>query len=227
MHDDLICVFLVAENRLLREALARLLCGKPDLKVSGSSAFVPCLAKTVVSAGTDVLILDSINARNSECPRLIAELARSPHCIKILLTDMEEDSESLLNAVRAGAVGYLLKDASAAEVVTGVRSVMKDQAVCPPQLCMTLFEAISQQSKSFDSRARGAGEKRLTRRQQQLIPMIADGLTNKEIAGALHVSEQTVKNHLYRIMRRVGATDRLEAVNLTDGGDHHSSISRA
>jgi DNA-binding NarL/FixJ family response regulator len=214
MSGEEICVFLAAENRLLRETFARLLARKPGFKVCGSLPFVPGLAGMVLNSGADVLVLDSVTSRSPECP-LLTELAVWPHSIKILLTDMEEDAGSLLDAVRAGATGYVLKDASAAEVLAAVRSVMNNEAVCPPQLYMALFEAVSKQRKSSDPSARIKGESRLTRRQEQLIPMIAQGLTNKEIACALHVSEQTIKNHLYRIMRRLGATDRLQVADLS------------
>jgi DNA-binding NarL/FixJ family response regulator len=217
MSQEDIFVFLVAENRLLRETLARLLGKRLGFKVCGSSPFVPGIARLVIDSGTDVLVLDSVTARPPECPHLLTEIAARPHSIRTLLIDMEEDPERFLNAVRAGAVGYLLKDASAAEVVAAVRSVVKNQAVCPPQLCMTLFRAVSQQWKSFVPTAQIKVELGLTRRQQQLIPLVAQGLTNKEIACSLNLSEQTVKCHMYRIMRRVGATDRMQVVDLIGG----------
>jgi DNA-binding NarL/FixJ family response regulator len=214
-----IFVFLVVENRLLRETLATLLGKRPSFKVCGS---LPCLsgvAKLVIDSGTEVLLMDSVTARSKECP-LLAELGGWPPWIKTLLIDMEDDPERFLNAVRAGIAGYLLKDASAAEVIAAVRSVAENQAVCSPQLCMTLFKAVSQQWKSFVPTAQIKVELGLTRRQQQLIPLVAQGLTNKEIACSLNLSEQTVKCHMYRIMRRVGATERMQVVDRI-GGDGH------
>ena len=127
---------------------------------------------------------------------------------------MDDDPETFLECVRAGAVGYLLKDASAAEVVSAVRAAAQGQAVCPPKLCKSLFRAFSERRSSLPS-ARIKLEFGLTRRQQQLVPLIAQGLTNKEIAAHLNISEQTVKNHIHTILRRVGATDRLQVVDLT------------
>jgi DNA-binding NarL/FixJ family response regulator len=220
MSQEEVRVFLVAENRLLRETLARLLGKRLGFKVCGSSPFVPGIARLVIDSGADVLVMDSVTARPPECPLLLAEITARPHSIRTLLIDMEEDPDRFLNAVRAGAVGYLLKDASAAEVVAAVRSVVKNQAVCPPQLCMTLFRAVSQQWKSFVPTAQIKVELGLTRRQQQLIPLVAQGLTNKEIACSLRLSEETVKSHMYRIMRRVGATDRMQVVDLIGGNGH-------
>ena len=99
------------------------------------------------------------------------------------------------------------------EVAAAVRSVANDEAVCPPGLCLTLFERVANQNTqpaSFVVR-HSLG---LTRREQQLVQMISRGLTNKEIASQLNLSEQTVKNHIHRMLRKVGATNRLGAVEL-------------
>jgi DNA-binding NarL/FixJ family response regulator len=134
--------------------------------------------------------------------------------MKLVLIDMDDDREIFLESVRAGAVGYILRDASAAEVVSGVQAVDQGQAVCPPHLCAHLFRVFSRQWTAIPS-ARTKLEVRLTRRQQQIVPLIAQGMTNKEIASHLTLSEQTVKNHIHRIMRRVGAVDRLQVIDLT------------
>jgi DNA-binding NarL/FixJ family response regulator len=111
-------------------------------------------------------------------------------------------------------VGYLLKDASSADVISAVRSVAQGQAICPCQLSMPLFRTVARQWTSVPS-SQIKLEMGLTRRQQQLVPLIAQGLTNKEIASHLNLSEQTVKNHIHRMLRRVGASDRLQVIDLT------------
>jgi DNA-binding NarL/FixJ family response regulator len=133
---------------------------------------------------------------------------------KVVLIDMDDDPEVFLECVRAGAVGYLLKNASSADVIAAVRSVAQGQAICPSQLIMPLFRTVARQWTSAPS-ARIKLELGLTRRQQQLVPLIAQGLTNKEIASHLNLSEQTIKNHVHSILRRVGASDRLQVIDLT------------
>jgi DNA-binding NarL/FixJ family response regulator len=206
-------VFLVAGNRLLREALAKLLKRRGDFVVCGASPCLPETALAVVESNADVLILDSFTARLSDCA-LISELVLQLPNIKVVLIDMDDDPECFLECVRAGAVGYILKDASAAEVVSAVQAVLQGQAICPPQLCKQLFRAFARQWTAVPS-ARIKLELGLTRRQQQVVPLIAQGLTNKEIASHLKISERTVKNHLHDIMKRVGANDRLQVVDLT------------
>ena len=213
MTDNRSSVFLVAGNRLLREALAKLLDRRGDFNVCGVYPCVTGITSSVGSSGAEVVILDSVTARLSDCA-LISEIVNQVPSMKMVLIDMDDDREIFLECVRAGVAGYILKDASAAEVVAGVQAVARGQAVCPPHLCLHLFRAFSRQWTAVPS-ARIKLEYGLTRCQQQIVPLIAQGLTNKEIASRLNLSEQTVKNHIHGIMRRVGADDRLQVIDLT------------
>jgi DNA-binding NarL/FixJ family response regulator len=165
-----------------------------------------------VAALPDVLLSDAAGTALSDL-QVIPEAQKAIPGLKVLMIGMEPDKEVFLRAVRSGAVGYLLKDASAVEVVTAVRSAVSNEAVCPPSLCLTLFEYVAKQRTTmpnFQIRA-SLG---LTRREQQLVQMIGLGLTNKEIAAQLNLSEQTVKNHVHRMLRKAGASDRLAVVEL-------------
>ena len=126
---------------------------------------------------------------------------------------MDLDVGLFLQAVRAGIAGYLLKDATAADIETAVRAAATNSAVCHPQLCQVLFDYVAKQLASspslFIKQQLG-----LTRREQQLVELVGRGLTNKEIAGTLGLLEQTVKNHVHRVLRKVGVSDRLAAVEV-------------
>jgi len=209
-------VFLVTRNRLLRESLAKLLSKRGGFNVCGVSLCTPDTASSVVAADAEVLILDSSTARLSNST-LISEIISQLPNIKVVLIDMDDDPKTFLECVRVGAVGYILKDASAAEVLAGVQAATQEQTTCPPQLCWHLFRAFSQELNANPS-ARIKLDIGLTRRQQQLVPLIAQGLTNKEIASQLNISEQTVKNHLHDIMKRVGASDRLQVIDRANIG---------
>ncbi len=204
-------VYLVAGNRLLRETLTRLLKKRGDCYVCGVSPCVPETSSSVTESGADVLILDSVAGRMTDFA-FITEIANQFPKIKVILIDMDVNPENLLKCVRAGAVGYILRDASSAEVLSGIHAVARGEAVCPPQLCIHLFQAFSRQWAAIPS-ARIKLELGLTRRQQELIPLISQGLTNKEIASRLNLSEQTVKNHIHEIMRRMGSKDRLQVID--------------
>lgn len=204
------CVFLLAENRLLLEVFVRLLARKNDIAVVGASPFTPQAILQVVAANPDVVVCDSLASALSTHD-LLLDLKRNLPNAKILLFGMDCDPEKFLIAVERGVNGYVLKEASASEVASAIREVAQGQAVCPPTLCRVLFDHVAN-SASWQPGIQVRQNLGLTRREQQLVQLLSEGLTNKEIATRLYLSEQTVKNHVRRMLRKAGATDRLEAV---------------
>ena len=206
-----VSIFLLAENRLLREALTRILSKKSNMTVAGASSYSPNIETVLASVSPDVLLFDPLDWHLGLT--LIRHLHGSMPSLKIVMIGMEADGELLLRAVREGIAGYLLRDASAAEIAAAVRSVANDYAVCSQELCHVLFDYVSRQRAHLPNLA-VKQQLGLTRREQQLVELISRGLTNKEIALDLGLSEQTVKNHLHRVLRKVGVSDRLEAVEM-------------
>lgn len=206
-------VFILAENRLLREALARILNKKNDMRVVASAAICPDIVGQIAEAAPHVLLCDSSALALSEL-QLVAEVRAAVPGLKVVMIGMEENSDIFLRSVRDGVVGYVLKDASAMEVATAVRSVVNHEAVCPPTLCRVLFDELARPSVRQPETFVLRHNLGLTRREQQLVQMIGHGLTNKEIAAKLNLSEQTIKNHVHRMLRKLGASDRLNAVEL-------------
>ena len=126
-------VFILAENRLLREALTRILSKKSDLQVVGAAAFSPDVVDQIRAAAPDVLLSDSAAVALSDL-RLVSEVRAAIPGLKVVMIGMDADPEIFLRGIREGIVGYVLKDASAMEVVAAVRSVANHEAVCPPSL---------------------------------------------------------------------------------------------
>lgn len=205
---------LVIENRLIREALARLLQKQSDMSVAAKSSSNDEATRQVISTSCDVLLLDSLRALS--LMDLSIPLPGGGHRIKSLLFGMEEEPDLFLEAVKLGVRGYLLKEASSAEVVAAVRCVARGEAVCPGTLCTTLFEKVYKDSQHHAEVMDGEACLRagLTFRQRELIALVAKGMSNKAIAAALNLSEYTVKNHMYRIMKLLEADSRHEAVDL-------------
>jgi DNA-binding NarL/FixJ family response regulator len=201
-------VFLLVGNRLLRDTLLRLFRKPADLSIVGQGSPSATPSADVQDMNCDVILTDSIPASAS-----VSDDSSPPASLgaEVLLVGMEDDEEQFLTAVRAGTSGYLLKDASAADVLSAVRSISRGEAVCPPRLCMSLFKWIADEARE-SSRRDSESRPSLTIRQQQLVSLVARGLTNKEIASELNLSEFTVKNHLHRIMKQVDADSRHEAV---------------
>jgi len=229
-------VFVAAENRLLREALSRMLTKNGDIEVITSEAVGPFpkaaqhaaqdslqRADLPPSSGpgtsvlaaihdTEILLLSSKGNLDWDLAEIRKIRSATPEAL-ILLIDVSSDETNFLQCIRAGVRGYLPRDASAEDVVEAVKSIHGGKAVCPGTLCAALFRYIEHEATSFPS-ASVHQRLGLTRREQQLIPLVAEGLTNKEIANRFCLSEQTVKNHLYRIKQKVGADDRLGIVQV-------------
>jgi DNA-binding NarL/FixJ family response regulator len=205
-------VFVAADNRLLREALAHMLAKKGNVEVTGLESTAPLRAECVARTNADMLLLTSRGTLHEDV-LMIQQVRTAAPGMRILLLGKVKDEGEFLQCVRAGISGYLLDDASSGEVLEGVRAVHAGEAVCPGALCTALFRYLESEVASM---ACGSPRRRLglTRREQQLVPLIAKGLTNKEIANHFSVSEQTVKNHLYRMKQKTGAEDRLDIVQL-------------
>jgi DNA-binding NarL/FixJ family response regulator len=205
-------VFVAAENRLLREALARVLIKGGCIEVIATDSAAPFHTDALLDASPDILLLTSRGSLQEDLAAIQQVRAAAPG-VRILLIGMAKDEHEFLQCVRAGISGYLLRDASAGEVLQGVQAVHAGEAVCPGALCAALFRYFESDTASLPcmSTRRRMG---LSRRELQLIPLIAQGLTNKEIANHFSLSEQTVKNHLYRMKHKIGAEDRLDMVQL-------------
>jgi DNA-binding NarL/FixJ family response regulator len=180
-------VYVVAENRLLRETLVRLFRKRSEIDIVGDTCCSESSVGDIASAKSDLLLLDCFNA-NSGSDDWLGDLQESIPELKVVLFGMDEDPDLFIQAVRRGIVGYVLKNASATDLLEAVRSVAQGEASCPPRLCKVLFKALA---------SSGSGEK--------------DGRGTTQF---LNLSEFTVKNHIYRVMKQVDAQSRHEAVSL-------------
>lgn len=206
---EVIRVFFLIENRLLREALVRLFRKRSDIVVAGDSGRADLTPEDILASTCDVLVIASFQTNWQALGDTLERVGQLG--LKVVLIGMDADESQFLSSVRAGASGYLLKDASAADVVSSVRAVFRGEAVCPPQLCHALFRFVAQTAREGPVR-NPALKPDLTLRQQQLVGLVAKGLTNKEIASHLNLSEFTVRNHIHRILKQVDASSRTEAV---------------
>ena len=211
MKDDArVGVFLLAQNRLLREALSRILSNKNDIAVVGSSTVSDGSVQNILAADPDVLVIDSFSA-NLAYIEFVRQVRHKIRDLKLLVIGMDIDPQNFLEAIREGAMGYLARDASALEVVAAVRTVANGGAVCSAELCAFLFRFAARQNQmpNFRTRERLG----LTNREQQLVGLISRGLTNKEIASQLQLAENTVRNHIHRMLRKLNVSHRLAVVD--------------
>ena len=211
MSGDDVRVFLLCENRLLREALLRILGKRAGLIIVGASGYSRDTLKNLIACQPQVILLDFLGEAFAE-PLLLRHLHEALSATRTVMVGMEAKEENFFQSVREGAAGYVLREASAAEVLGAIRAVAAGEAVCPACFSATLFRCASQ-LLTIRENLRSRGPSELSRREQQLVELVCGGFTNKEIASRLHLSAHTVKNHIYRILKKTGASDRISLVD--------------
>jgi DNA-binding NarL/FixJ family response regulator len=204
-------VFILFQHRLLRDALSRAFRKQADLLVVGCTRQEDCSLQTVLDSQCHVLLMDFFDAR--WLPANVSLEAGDFSALKCLLTCMDDSADQFLAAVRGGATAYLLKEASTSDLISAVRGSYRGEVSCPPKLCAILFQTVAQMKRTRQTKER-RNKVGLTLRQLKLMRLVANGLTNKQIAEQLHVSEYTVKNHMARILKQLDVENRNEAVEL-------------
>jgi DNA-binding NarL/FixJ family response regulator len=206
-----VSVYLLAENRLLRETLARLLEKRGGLSIAGVSRYSESTLEEVFASGCAILLMDSMAIKQGMS--LLGDLSERAPGIDVILFGMDENLDLFVRSAYLGVSGYVLQEASASEIIAAVLGVARGEAAWPARLCMALGRHLSREGRTKFPLLPGGVKYCLTRRQLELIRLVEMGLTNKEIAANLNLSEFTVKNHLRRIMKEVDADDRHEAVD--------------
>jgi len=205
-------VYVRAEDGAIEERVVRAIGGERDFEVIVQEELVEGEIEKSRQCEQQVLVIASRGDAQESLRKAHAWKMAAPR-LKVLLLWMPERTEDVLFYVRGGVNGFLQINATAKEIVDAVRALGRGDALCSGAQCALLFLYFEQEAEAFPSAAlhRDLG---LTRREQQLIPLLTRGLTNKEIANHFSLSEQTVKNHVYRMKRKIGAHGRLEIVDV-------------
>lgn len=209
---DKITVYILAGNRLLREALANIV-KRAGFEVVGETEEPHIAAQDLSGLRPSVLLLNG-TMFGSESPGIITEVRRAAPGTPIVLFGAREDTETFFRSVQAGITGYVSSESGASDLVAAIRCAVRGESLCPPRLCRELFKYVAEHT--LVSKRGLQGDYAFTRRERQLLPLISEGLTNKEIAARLIISELTVKNHVGRILRKTGTRDRLSAAQAAE-----------
>jgi len=208
-------VAIVDDSRLVREALAAMLGRLPDLQVVASGA---ADAAFIDETKPDVLLLD-VGLRDEDSLRVAASLAKRSPGTKVIVMDLIPMSDDIVQFVNAGVSGFVLKDATFDEFVATIRSVAAGGKVLPSRMTESLF---SQIAKAADAQGHEhvLEDVRMTRREREVIELIGEGLSNKEIAQRLNIAAHTVKSHVRNVMEKLALHTRLQiaAYSRRDGG---------
>ncbi|MFE0102615.1 response regulator [Streptomyces sp. NPDC059009] len=201
-------VVVVDDQTVVREGIVMLLGLLPGIEVVGAGGDGEEAVRLVAELSPDVVLMDLRMPRvdGAEATRRIR--AEYPRTQVVVLTTYADD-ESLFPALRAGARGYLTKDAGGDEIVRAVEDVLSGDAGLSPKIQRRLLERLSEPDPPPPAVAPPDG---LTTRETEVLVLIAEGLTNHEIARALHVSTATVKTHINNLFAKTGLKDRAQAV---------------
>jgi DNA-binding NarL/FixJ family response regulator len=195
----MIRVLLADDHGLVRDGLSRLLGTVPDIEVVAAAADGHEAVRLAGEHRPDVILMDlrMPGIDGSEATRRVLENDPTPQVV--ILTSFSE-REEVLNALDAGAIGYLLKDAEPDELIRGIRAAAQGESPLAPRAARTLI----------GSRGAAPGHQ-LSDREREVLGLVTRGLPNKLIARELGISEKTVKAHLTTIFQRIGVTDRVQA----------------
>ncbi len=210
MTDEAIRVLIVDDHAVVREGLRTFLELQDGIEVAGEAADGSEALELAAKLQPDVILMDLVMPRLDGVSAMRAVRERAPRSRVIVLTSFLDD-ERLLPAVEAGADGYLLKDVEPAELARAIRGAQVGEAMIAPtvagRLLRTLSEPRSPQPQPADA-------ERLTRREHEVLELIAAGRSNKRIAFELGISEKTVKTHVGHVLAKLGVADRTQAALL-------------
>jgi DNA-binding NarL/FixJ family response regulator len=201
-----ISIALIEDNRLVRDGIAALLNQLPDLKVvAGQSGDNTAMLRDL---NPQVVLLD-LGLRNGDSLRVAESVRKDFPSSRIIVMDLLPVHEDIVEFVNAGVSGFIMKDATLDDLVHTIRAVASGANVLPPQMTSTLFSRIAR-----DAVVKGRPETlesvRMTPRERDVINLIAEGLSNKEIATRLHIATHTVKSHVRNVMEKLTLHTRLQ-----------------
>lgn len=200
-------LYLLDDHEIVRRGLIDLLSGEDDFAVVGESGVATGAAEAIVASGATVAILDGRLPDGSGID-VCRDVKSADPAVRCLILTSFDDDEAVLAAVLAGADGYLLKEVRATSLVDAIRSVARGEKLLDPAVTERVLDRV----RSPGQAASPLGL--LTPRETEILGLIAEGMSNREIAGALFLAEKTVKNNVSGILSKLGMQRRTQAAVL-------------
>ncbi|WP_267241847.1 response regulator [Streptomyces sp. PR69] len=203
-------VFLLDDHEVVRRGVHDLLDAEPDMTVVGEAATAEQALARVPALRPDVAVLD-VRLPQSDGVTVCRELrSRMPGLACLMLTSFD-DEEALLDAIMAGAAGYVLKQISGTDLVSAVRTVASGQSLLDPGVTARVMARLRGESPQEEQPGTLPG---LTDRERDILALVGEGLTNREIGKRLYLAEKTVKNNISRLLAKLGVERRVQAAVL-------------
>ena len=200
----MIRIFIVDDHELVREGLKTILQPEPDFEVVGESGSADELDALVARTQPDIVLLDA-RLPGVGGPEACRRLSQSQPQVKVIVVSTFSDDELVDACISAGAKGYVIKDIERFDLKQSIRAVHRGEGVLAPSIAGRLLDRMrAQQSPS-------AGRPPLNQSQLDILRLIAEGFSNREIAERVHLSENTVKSHVQEIFRKLEVRNRVEA----------------
>lgn len=203
-----ILVLVIEDNRLLRDGLVALLDSQPDIKVVAAAEGAAAALQRLHEHKPHVVLVDAALGKHRS-HRLVESLKESAPHARLIMMDLLPEEEDVIDFIKRGANGFIAKDATMDDFVATIRHVASGGEVVPPSLTGTLLSHIAKQASVLRGSPMMAPV-RMTKREQQITDLIAEGLSNKEIAQRLNIATYTVKSHVHNILEKLALHSRLQ-----------------
>ncbi|QUH26947.1 response regulator [Serpentinicella alkaliphila] len=197
-------VLLVDDHSLVRQGLKQIIELEEDILVIGQASNGEEALELISKVKPNVILLD-INMPKMNGIQTLRRIKDMDKTIKVIMLTFHEDREYLFETINLGANGYVLKDAESASLIKAIRDVNKGGSYIHPNITTEIVKELNNKYKGND------GVDELTRREFEVLSLIAEGQNNKEIANTLFISEKTVKNHVSNIFKKIDVNDRTQA----------------
>ncbi|MFD4560110.1 response regulator [Streptomyces sp. NPDC058469] len=222
--QDPIRVFLLDDHEVVRRGLSDLLDAEEDISVVGDAENVAHALVRAPAVRPDVAVLD-VRLPDGDGITVCRELRdRMPELAVLMLTSFD-DEDALLDAIMAGASGYVLKQIRGTDLVSAVRTVASGQSMLDPATTARLMRSLRAEPTPTPGIAPELAS--LSPREREILALIGDGLTNREIGKRLYLSEKTVKNHISRLLAKLGVQRRVQAAVLASHLEQPESSDRS
>ncbi|MFZ2324944.1 MAG: response regulator transcription factor [Ignavibacteriaceae bacterium] len=218
-------LLLIEDNRLLRDGIFSILKPHKDIIIIAASGDGKNTLVKIKQLKPNIVLLD-LGLRSQNSLHVVEVVKKDFPLAKVIIMDLAPVQADILQYVKAGANGFILKDASLNDFLITIRTVSEGGTVLPPLLVDSLFSQIVDHAVR-EGKLKLKEAIRMTKREREVIELLGDGLSNKEISQKIHVSTYTVKSHIHNIMEKLALHTRLEIANYSYSNETLKTVSKS